>query len=446
LETNNPGKQEGIFARKIACEILVQIVKEGRSLAQIEEKHISQIPPGRDRSLARELVYGVLRQFFFLEGIANQLLQKPFKGKDTDVRMVVFLGLYQLEFMRVPEYASISATVELTRLFKKAWATKLVNAVLRGFQRGKEELIEKLDESARCAHPEWLLSVIKKDWPKNWQAIAEANNQQAPMCLRANLTHATRDDYMRTLAQADIQSEACKVNRSGIILHHAVDVVNLPGFAQGTCTVQDLAPQFSAELLLIEDGNRVLDACAAPGGKTTHVLESFGERIALVALEKDEHRVQRLKENLARFEGAEKVTVHVADAASTDSWWDGQLFDRILLDAPCTGTGVIRRNPDIKLLRRPKDIRNLTQQQSRLLNELWALLKPGGYLLYATCSILADENSRQIKTFLASHEDASYDDLDVKWGHNTGYGVQILTGEQQMDGFFYARIRKLELK
>jgi 16S rRNA (cytosine967-C5)-methyltransferase len=342
--------------------------------------------------------------------------------------------------MRVKPHAAVSETVLAAR--KKPWAKALINALLRRYLREQEELEQKADnvQFAAVSHPDWLIKKIEQDWPQQAQQIFLENNQQPPMTLRVNLAHTSQDKYLQQLSDQGIGAVAVSFCPSAIILDKPVAVDLLPGFADGIVSVQDAAAQLAAGLLDVKVGHRVLDVCAAPGGKTAHILEQQAQLKELVAVDIDEFRLQRVSDNLQRLKLPAKLVV--GDAANPQEWWDGQFFERILLDAPCSALGVIRRHPDIKLLRRAEDIKPLQTLQQNILRAVWPLLAPGGIMLYATCSILKQENEQQIEVFLAEHPDAVELSIDAVWGFSGSHGRQIMTGESAMDGFYYARIRK----
>jgi 16S rRNA (cytosine967-C5)-methyltransferase len=388
------------------------------------------------------LCYGVLRYYPRLAYLAAQLLNKPLKRKDLDVQQLILIGLYQLAYLKVPAHAAVAETVAATRLLGKDWATGLVNALLRGFQRGAAPLLAQADTDpvARYAHPAWWLTQLQSDWPAHWQDILAANNQRPPMTLRVNARHGSRDDYAARLQAAGIIAQPVAQAPQALTLENPVDVAQLPGFGEGAVSVQDAAPQLAAPLLELAPGQRVLDACAAPGGKTAHLLETEPS-LHVLALDKDAQRLARVQDTLARLQLAADLC-H-GDAANPPDWWDGKAFDRILLDAPCSGSGVIRRHPDIKLLRTAQDILTLAQQQRCLLDALWPLLARGGILLYATCSVLMAENQHNLARFLADHTNAREQPIGADWGQAQTPGRQILPGENGMDGFYYARLMKL---
>lgn len=430
-------------ARAIAALVLAEVLGEGRSLSSALPSQLKQTPAGRDAGLVQELCFGVARYAPRLQALADALLQRPLKRKDVAVQALLLIGLYQLIYLRTPPHAAVAEAVAATRQLGFDWASGLVNGVLRQFQRESEALQAQVDGDEACAlaHPRWLLEMVRKAWPEQWRAVLEANNARPPMTLRVNARLGTPEQYQQRLQQAGIVAQAMAGVPSALVLAEPCEVGLLPGFDHGWVSVQDGAAQMAAFLLDLAPGQRVLDACAAPGGKTCHILEQQPALAELVALDSDALRLERVRENLARL--SLQATLVCADAADTAIWWDGQGFDRILLDAPCSATGVIRRHPDIKLLRRPDDIAALVAQQQRLLQALWPLLKPGGRLVYATCSILPRENSGQVAAFLASHDDARECAVDPAWGRSCAHGRQQLPGEQGMDGFYYAVLERL---
>ncbi len=427
--------------RLSAVSVLTRVSSEGQSLSSLLPHSFHNLPPER-RALAQELCYGTLRWWHRLDALLARLLDKPLRAKDADVHCLLLCGLYQLEYMEIPPHAVVSETVAVTAALKKGWAKGLVNAVLRRFQREKAELERKLSGApeARYAHPLWLIDALKAAWPSQWQAILEANNQRPPMTLRNARDHQSRDAYLNELKAAAIEAEANPHSPDALTLARPQDVETLPGFSEGRVSVQDAAAQLAANLLGHQPGMRVLDACAAPGGKTGHLLEICGD-IELIALDIEEKRLNRVAENMTRLK--RQATLLAGDAANPESWWDGQPFERILLDAPCSASGVIRRHPDIKLLRRPEDIDQLVTLQATILEAMWPLLKPGGMLVYATCSVLPQENSQQLTAFLERHSDAQEQKITASWGVETVVGRQILPNQDGMDGFYYACIEKL---
>lgn len=397
----------------------------------------------RDRGLTQDLAFGTARWQPRLDLLAAQLLQKPFKAADADVQALLLVGLYQLFYSRIPAHAAIGETVGCADKLKKPWAKGLLNAVLRRAQREGETLLAGMerDPVVRTAHPRWLQKSLKAFWPEQWEAICAANNAHPPMILRVNRRHHSRDAYLALLADAGISASACQYSRDGIVLAEACDVRGLPGFAEGWVSVQDEAAQLSADLLELAPGQRVLDACCAPGGKTCHLLEAEPDLAHMVAIDLEAKRLTRVRENLDRLKlDAELIA---CDARETASWWDGKPFQRILLDAPCSATGVIRRHPDIKLTRQAEDIPALAALQGELLDALWPTLEVGGMLLYATCSSLPTENTEVIAAFLARTPGARELALATEAGLRQPHGRQLLAQDGGHDGFYYAKLIKI---
>ena len=430
-----------LSTRATAARVLQQVIYEGDSLTEVLQQPLAQAIAAAEQPLLRDLCFGSLRWHERLSAVLKQLVTKPLKPADKDVECLLRVGLYQLIYQRTPDHAAVNETVKAVKKLGKGWAEKLVNGVLRRFLREREALLSAADqqETALYAFPAWLLARVQRAWPADWQNIVQASNTHAAMTLRVNQRQYTAAAYQAQLTAQGVAADTVECVASALNLHKAVGVELLPGFAQGAVSVQDAAAQLAALLLDCQPGMRVLDACAAPGGKTGHLLEHTAE-LQLTALDSSASRLLRVTENLQRL----KLNAHTvaADAGDVASWWDGQAFERILLDAPCSATGVIRRHPDIKVLRRDSDITALQQEQARLLWALWQTLKSGGYLLYATCSILPEENSQQIAAFVAEYPDAQVLPLGDSWGHAMAFGRQILPGDAGMDGFYYALLRK----
>ena len=397
----------------------------------------------RDRGFTQDLAFGTARWQPRLSALAEKLLQKPFKAADADVEALLLVGLYQLLYTRVPAHAAIGETVGCADKLKKPWAKGLLNAVLRNAQRESETIFAELerDPVVRTAHPRWLQKSLKAFWPEQWEAICAANNAHPPMILRVNRRHHSRDAYLALLGEAGIAATPCVYSRDGIVLEAAADVRSLPGFAEGWISVQDEAAQLAADLLDLAPGQRVLDACCAPGGKTCHILEAEPALAGVVAVDLEAKRLVRVKENLERL-GLDAELI-AADGRDIDKWWDGKPFQRILLDAPCSATGVIRRHPDIKLTRQPDDIVALAQLQGELLDAMWKALEVGGILLYATCSTLPTENTEVIAAFLERTPGARELDLATAAGIKQPHGRQLLAQQGGHDGFYYAKLIKI---
>lgn len=428
-------------ARVAAVRVLARVLGEGRSLSEALEPMLPRLG-SQDQALLRELSYGVLRWYGRLQAVADQLLSRPFRARDQDVRLLVLVGIYQCLELRIPSHAAVASAVEATRALKKPWASGLVNAVLRRLLREREALLARAEasEADRYSHPQWMLDHFRHAWPEHWQALLEANNARAPMTLRVNRLRISAGDYAARLRAEGLECETMTWAPEALVLASPLPVEKLPGFDAGLVAVQDLAAQQAAALLDVPAGARVLDACAAPGGKACHLLERYPGLGELVAVDIEPQRLARVKENLRRL--GHRATVLAGDAGDPSGWWDGRPFDRILLDAPCSGTGVIRRHPDIKWLRRAADIPALAAAQRRLLEGLWPLLGRGGKLLYATCSVFPEENERLLAAFLEFHPDARPEPVEAPWGLRRPLGRQILTGEQDMDGFYYGCLSK----
>jgi len=430
--------------RAEAARVVAALLEEQGSLARLLPKAEDKVEE-RDRALLRELCYGSARYAPRLQLIAAKLLRK--KPGDTLVSALIMLGLYQLEYTRIPDHAAISATVNAARSLGLDRATGVINGVLRNALRNSDQLQRKLSGNPQFSsmHPAWLQQRIKAAWPEQASDIFRANNVNPPMTLRVNTSKISRVDYLQQLDETGLSAEPCAVSPVGITLVEPVSVGVLPGFSEGLVSVQDESAQLAAQLLAPQQGERVLDACAAPGGKSCHLLEQQ-PTIALSALDIEENRLDRIQENFDRCGLSAQLIC--ADAVAPEAWWDGQHFDRILLDAPCSATGVIRRNPDIKLLRRDEDIPELAQLQGDMLRAIWPLLKPGGSLVYATCSVLPTENSEVVTTFIAETEDASDNTPellnDKPWGEKQAAGMQLLPKTDGGDGFYYALLSKAE--
>jgi 16S rRNA (cytosine967-C5)-methyltransferase len=435
------GKKAVDTSRSVALKIL-QKVFQGRSLASVKtDINVLEI---RQRALAMELVNGVLRWRWKLEFLLAQLMKKPLRSKEQEVKLLLLMALYELMELSTPEYAVVNETVQLSRSLNKAWASGLVNGVLRSFSREKQAYLSSLDSDdvAKYSHPEWFINLLRKDWPEYWQQILQANNQRPPLWLRVNQIQKETRQYIKLLDERGIESSTHPTALQAIKLERGVDVLSLPGFDEGVVSVQDVGAQMVAGMLDVHAGQKVLDLCAAPGGKTCHLLELEPELKKLVAVELEEQRMQRVRENLDRLKL--KAELIVADASDASSWWDGELFDRVLVDAPCSASGVIRRHPDIKSLRREDDLPSLVDTQQKILEQAWSVLSPGGLLLYVTCSVLRQENEEQIIKLMNKNDDAEEVALDVSWGLGCVHGRQLLPSENDSDGFYFACLRKVD--
>lgn len=424
--------------RAVAATCCYQVVDQGKSLSDVLPKAQQQFDNPADKALLQEICFGVMRQLPLLDYVCQQLMAKPLIKQLRPLQFLIYVGIYQLKFLRVPDHAAVGETVEAARSLKGQSMTKLINGVLRSVQRKPELFDLTLAPTAvQHCHPSWLVQSLQQAYPAQWQAILAANQQKAPLWLRVNTRRISVEAFAAALSAADIAfSQPNPRLPQAILLTQPMDVLLLPGYADGWFAVQDLAAQFAAVFLAPQDGERVLDACCAPGGKTGHLLE-IAPAAQVLALDKDASRLQRVHDNLQRL--GHQAEIQAADAATPKQWWDGQQFDRILLDVPCSATGVIRRHPDIRWLRKAADIAALATLQQQILIQIWPLLKPGGTLLYATCSVLPAENQQQIQQFLAHHPDASAVALGLDI---TASQWQLLPGEQAADGFFYAKLQK----
>ena len=417
---------------------------KNRSL--VVAKSAADVLEGRDRALAMELVNGVLRWYWKLDYLLNQFLKKPLRNKEQDIKLLLLMALYELVELNTPDYAVVNEAVSASKALGKQWAKAMINGVLRNFIRDQEACLEKMqaNQEAYYSHPYWLIALLKQDWPEHWQTILQANNQRPPLWLRVNAAQNKTEAYKALLEEQGLSSSLHPFAPQALKLEQGIDVTSLPGFDQGQVSVQDAGAQLAAGLLDVRKGQRVLDLCAAPGGKTSHVLELEPDLETMVAVELEESRMSRVRENLDRLNL--KAELVVADASDALTWWDGKRFDRIMVDAPCSSTGVIRRHPDIKSLRWEEDIKSLVIIQQKILQQAWQMLAPGGKLLYVTCSVLRQENETQIAELLATHKDAVELNLIEKasdeWGIACKYGRQLLPGENDNDGFYFCCLSK----
>lgn len=424
--------------RALAATACYQVVDQGKSLSEVLHKAQQELDSPLDKALLQEICFGVMRYLPQLETVCQKLMDKPLVKHLRPLQFLIYVGLYQLKFLRVPDHAAIGETVEAARELKGQSLTGLINAVLRSVQRKPEVFdFQNAPLPVQYNHPGWIITQLQQAYSDNWQQILHENQQKAPLWLRVNQLRTTPEAYLAALAAEGIAaSQPFAYLPCALLLEQASDVTLLPGYAEGWFSVQDGAAQHAAYFLGARNKDSVLDACCAPGGKTCHILELAPEADVL-ALDKDPRRLDRVYDNLDRL-GLD-ARVMAADAADPDDWAGFQTFDRILLDVPCSATGVIRRHPDIRWLRKKTDIAPLVDLQQDILRKIWPLLKPDAELLYATCSVLPEENLQQIQTFLADYPDAKLIPLadshpDLHW--------QILPGQQQMDGFFYAKLRK----
>jgi len=449
-QTNQINKQKAVNIRALAAKCCYNVIDKGRSLGDELPKQQDKVA-AKDKGLLQEICYGVLRYLPELEHDVRGLMQKPLTGKQRVFHFLLLVGVYQIKYMRIPDHAAVSETVAATGALKSRHMKALLNGVLRNFVRLSEKLLTNkeagssskniIPDAIKYNHPSWFIKKIQQGYPGKWQQILVANQQKPPMWLRANQRHHSSTEYQKLLTTADIAINSVEPLSQAIELTRPTDVTKLPGFEQGWISVQDGAAQQAARLLDCQPDDIVLDCCAAPGGKTCHILEQTPDIASMTAIDIEASRLLRVEENLTRL--GLTATVITADAANAKTWWQGQQFDRILLDAPCSGTGVIRRHPDIKWLRKASDIEALVILQQQILKETWSLLKPGGILLYATCSILPQENNEQIKHFINSNTNAQLLSFDnIVQENENDIGWQLLPGEKNMDGFYYAKLLK----
>ena len=421
--------------RSMAAQAVEQVVEKGQSLSNVLPA-LQQKVGDKDKALLQELCFGVLRSLSQLEWMIKQLMERPMTGKQRTVHYLIMVGFYQLLYTRIPPHAALAETVEGAVVIKRQQLKGLINGVLRQFQRRQEELLNEFAQTElRYLHPSWLVKRIRDAYPQQWESILEANNQRPPMWLRVNRNFHTRDAWLALLAEAGLNGFPHPDYPDAVRLETPTSVLALPGFEQGWVTVQDASAQGCVSYLQPQNGEQILDLCCAPGGKTTHILE-VAPQADVMAVDVDEKRLSRVYDNLKRL--GMKATVKQGDGRHPAQWCGEQQFDRILLDAPCSATGVIRRHPDIKWLRRDRDIIELAQLQADILNATWLHLKTGGTLVYATCSILPEENQQQIAAFLARTPDAVLSET----GTPEQPGRQNLPGAEEGDGFFYAKLIK----
>lgn len=409
----------------VATKVLIKVLNQKQSLERALALVLTQQPTALNDPYLLKLCYGTLRWYHKLDAIIKSLLQRS-KKLDPTIHILLLVGLYQLLYSRTPVYAILNNTVAAARVLQKNWATGFINAVLRKFTRGQEEILNQITD--KYSHPLWLINLIKSAWSQQWQDILIANNTHPPMHLRVNFQKISRNDYIKKLAALGLQTLPLPTLASAITLAKPCPIEQLPGYYEGLVSNQDLAAQYAAYLLELKPGLRVLDACAAPGGKTAHILETEPQ-LQIIALDVTAKRLKMVATTLKRLQLSAKLIC--ADASKPQNWWDGKKFERILLDAPCSGTGVIRRHPDIKVLRQPDDIAKHTNKQLALLEALWPLLTNNGLLVYATCSILPAENFAVIKKFSQQHSNVKIQSEK-----------QLFPTINNTDGFYYAVLSK----
>lgn len=430
----------------MAAQALLQVGLYRRSsnqaLLSIQKYSLNE----QNKAFVHAIFFGVLRTIYQLTFIGKQLLKKPLKAKDQDILYLLYIGIYQIHFMHTPSHAAVFETVAAAKSFKKEWAKGFLNGTLRNFERNQEKILALCGQDivAHYNHPLWLIHALQQAWPTAWQTCLLANNELPPLTLRINKTKISPANFCIELQKHNISAYLLPFVSTGVVIENPIDITLLPGFTLGWFAVQDGAAQLAPHFLQLKPGLRILDACAAPGGKTCHVIETEPNVDKIIAVEINPSKITRIQENIKRLglENENKITIIEGDASQPQTWWDGILFDRILVDAPCSGTGVIRRHPDIKYLRSQEDITRLQKVQLAILEAVWPLLQPQGMLLYATCSILPTENDELIALFLQKYPNAQSLPIICKIGITQKFGVQLLPGLENVDGFYYAVIVK----
>lgn len=415
-----------------AFHLLVACIDEDQPLAAgFHKKKYS--------SFTKALCFGVTRHYFRLATILEKLLTKPPK---STVVIILMMGLFELVYLGKPDYAVVNEYLKLVDTIKHSWAKGLVNAVLRRFCREKSALLASVENDPEFSYglPLWLLTAIQTDWPDNWLSIAQAYDAHPPLTLRVNQQHLSRDAYLNQLKELNIDAEPTVYSEDGVVLLDPLSVLDIPGFFQGDVSVQDEGAQLVLPLCVIPENGRVLDACCAPGGKTGHLFEKYSKSLNCVALDNDDRRLARVKENMTRLHFHPELIC--MDATRPDLWWNKKQFDVILIDAPCSATGVLRRQPDIRIHRTSRDVETAVHLQEKILNALWPLLKEGGRFIYVTCSVLKVENDGQIESFLARHNDALISPIHLETGMLTKFGWQLFPTQKEHDGFYFSVIEK----
>lgn len=426
----------GTAPRLAAARVLDAVLHRGRSLKAEFAKALPTLDDPRDRALVEAICFAALRERARYAAALDAWVEKPLARRDDPLKALLYVGFAQLDALQLPAHAALDATVEAARALGRTHQAGMVNALLRRAQR---EGLPAADPAQ--AWPAWLLAELRRDWPDDAETILAASAAPAPLWLRVNRRLGTRDAYLERLREAGIEATSHDALPDALRLDTSRAVAELPDFGDGAVSVQDASAQAVADALDLAPGARVLDACAAPGGKAAHLLER-DPSLRITALDIDARRLRRTTETLARVAPGAAVELKAADATYPPDWWDGIAFDAVLIDAPCSATGIVRRQPDILLHRRESDLDALVATQMALLDALWPTLAPGGTLVYATCSLLARENAVQVDAFLSRTPDAVAEPLDARFGRVAGPGRQRLPGEDGMDGFFYAKLRK----
>lgn len=421
--------------------MLVETITKKRPIKPALLSLIPSDTSPQDRAFIQELTYGVCRWFFDLEIELDNLLGKPLRKRDFDIKCLLLVGLYQLIHLDTPDHAVVKETAGGANTLKKGWARGLVNATLRTAIRHGLRTRGVNDANLMRNQPAWLVEQLNREWPAKCLDIFKAFATKPPLTLRVNERKSSRDEYLRKLLNLGIPASKTEHSARGIQIRESIAVNGLPGFLDGVVSVQDEGAQLAALLLAPTRGEKVLDACAAPGGKSGHILEILGDGENLTLLDVDQPRVALIRENIQRL-NISQPRILLGSGCCPKDWWDGELYDKILIDAPCSASGIIRRQPDIKFHRELDDIEVLVALQLQLLSALWPLLKAGGKLIYATCSIFSRENDAVVSAFQTSAPDCQVEMLSAQWGHPTTHGRQILPGESAMDGFYYSKMYK----
>ena len=435
---------DSAYLRAQATAAISEVIDDGTSLRVVFKSRQKYFDDPKQLALFKEICFGSIRWYYRLEAITNICLNTPFAKKNNDIKYLICCGLYQILEMQTPSHAVVNETVDAARLLNKPWACKLVNKILRQFLRNQKQILADIEKNTAAwfAYPQWLLEKIKTDWPDHWELIVNGSNQRPPLSLRINQQKTSPLGYAALLKQEDISASLAEHYPNAVIVNTPKPTHQLPGYEHGLFSVQDLAGQLVPSLLNLQPGHNVLDACAAPGSKTCHILESEPDINKIVAIDIDAERLLRIKENFQRLKlPQEKLKLVLEDATHTKQWWDGTKFDRILLDAPCSATGVIRRHPDIKILRRSTDINQQSQLQLMLLKSMWPMLADDGFILYTTCSVLKEENEKVIQQFLKDNKQAQHKKLHIDNAINLKYGCQLLPSTKGSDGFYFALLK-----
>lgn len=428
--------------RELALKALLKSLTKRQALSRVLVEWEGRLNQ-RDHAFAQQMAFGLCRFYYHLQAIERRLVRTRIKPRNLDIRLIILLGLYQLIYLRIPSHAAVSESVKLAEKRRKNWAKGLINGVLREFERHQENILAAVtkEPEAHYAHPQWLIDNLRRHWPQHDESIMASNNSHPPQILRVNRRRISRDDYVNWVNSRGINAYATKHSPAGVIMDPPQPSYDIPGYDEGYISIQDGAPQQAAYLMRLQPGQRVLDACAAPGGKTAHMLETEPDLREMVAIDQEKPRVDKIHQYLSRL--GLNATIFKANALRPDLWFDGEQFDRILLDVPCTATGVIQRHPDIKLIRLEEEPAQMAEEQLLFLKTLWPLLKPGGILLYATCSLMPEENSEVVSRFMEQNQTVKEFPITAEWGLDQPVGRQILPNDEQ-DGFYYARLIKTE--